>query len=157
MQQTKESQVISRVMSKLLDLVRGGETFVFDSSEDNRKVLVPLQVLKTWKEMTGNEVSDSESSKTQVLFGPVRCTKLRKTPGPLPRVPRHSGVAVVGSAGGRPRRRWEAHQGPRRAPGWAGGRSAGPRSRARVPHPPVSAQPFQAPACFPSFHICGNL
>lgn len=42
-------------MSILLDPVRGGETFVFDSSEDNRKVLVPLLlVLKTWKEMTDN-------------------------------------------------------------------------------------------------------
>lgn len=158
MQKTKrKSQVISRVRSKLLDLVQGGETFVFDSSEDNRQVFVPLQVLKTWKEMTGNEVSGSESSTTQFSSGQSGAQSvLGKTPGSLPRVPRHSEAAHVGSDGGSPRRGWEAHHGPPRGPGSGGGRSARPPSLARVPHPPLSARPFQAPACFPSFHICRN-
>lgn len=73
-------------MSKLLDLARGGETFVFDSSEDNRKVLVPLpQVLKTWKEMTGNEVIGSKSSKTQLSSGQSGGqSELRKDTGVVP-------------------------------------------------------------------------
>jgi hypothetical protein len=57
-------------MSKLLELVWGGDALAFDPSEDNRNVLVPLpQVLKTWKETTPNEAGGSESSKTQWCSG----------------------------------------------------------------------------------------
>lgn len=121
--------------SKLLDLVQGGETFVFDSSEDNRQVFVPLQVLKTWKEMTGNEVSGSESSTTQFSSGQSGAQSvLGKTPGSLPRVPRHSEAAHVGSDGGSPQRGWEAHHGPRAG---QGREEAGPRGLPAWPEFPI--------------------
>lgn len=59
-------------MSILLDPVRGGETFVFDSSEDNRKVLVPLLlVLKTWKEMTIKSLAQKPPKPSSVRASPA--------------------------------------------------------------------------------------
>lgn len=61
--------LIRRVMSKLLDMARGGETLVgFDPSEFDSNALFPLpEVLKTWKERTPNEMNDSE---VKILFPP---------------------------------------------------------------------------------------